>query len=315
MSAFAPDSSSGYTFGMCHRARDVLLAVLALCFTATATAEEQKAVKPFAESMLGTEAGQMRDDNGLKMKLVWCPPGFLRGNEPAPEAAGNAEPAAAVNVLVSHGYWIGKYEVTQAQWTALMQTAPWKNQALTKEGDDFPASFVSADDALKFCSTLTDAERAAGRIGSDWEYTLPTHAQWVLACRARTDTRFSFGDDASQLGAYAWYEANASGAGESFAHRVGQKQPNAWGIHDMYGNVAEWCRDYFSPEPVSPARRDPEVTGKDEHRLNLGGAWNSSVAACNHTSRGYFWANKGAELIGFRVVLTPVRPAAETPAK
>jgi formylglycine-generating enzyme required for sulfatase activity len=150
-----------------------------------------------------------------------------------------------VKVFVTTGYWLGKYEVTQAEWKQLMRTEPWKGKNPTKDGDDSPATYVSWDDAMAFCRKLTEQERQSGRLPSDWEYNLPTEAQWERACRARAQTKFSFGDDASKLGEYAWFNGNAGNAGEQYAHRVGQKKPNPWGLCDMHGNVWEWCRDDY----------------------------------------------------------------------
>src|SRR4029078_11049544 len=125
----------------------------------------------------------------------------------------------------------------------------------TKEGGDFPTTWVNWVEAMEFGRRLTERERKAGRLPDDWEYTLPNEAQWERACRARNETKFSFGDDESSLGEYAWYHKNANGIGEKHPHRVGQKKPNPWGLHDMYGNVCEWCRDYFSES--RPSGRDP----------------------------------------------------------
>ncbi len=133
-----------------------------------------------------------------------------------------------MKVFLKKGYWLGKFEVTQFEWKQVMQTEPWKGQKFTKEGADYPATFVSWDDATDFCSKLTEQERQAGRLSNDWAYMLPTEAQWERACRARTETRFSFGDDQSKLGEYAWYGVNAFDAGEQYAHRVGQKKANPW---------------------------------------------------------------------------------------
>ncbi len=101
-----------------------------------------------------------------------------------------------VQVTLTTGFWLGQYEVTQAEWRRIMQTAPWSGQDSVKEGDEYSASYISWGGATIFCEKLTKQERAAGRLPAEWEYTLPTEAQWEYACRAGTTFRFSFGDDA-----------------------------------------------------------------------------------------------------------------------
>jgi formylglycine-generating enzyme required for sulfatase activity len=130
---------------------------------------------------------------------------------------------------------------------------------------------------------MTNLERAAGRLPAGWEYTLPTEAQWERACRARTETRFSFGDDESNLGDYAWFEDNAWNAGEEFAHRVGLKKANPWGLHDMYGNVNEWCRDYFAEK--LPGGRDPEVTADGKYRIFRSGGFGATAGSFGRLSQ------------------------------
>jgi formylglycine-generating enzyme required for sulfatase activity len=266
------------------------------------------------------------------MKLVWCPPGIftMTGYEDVEEATSNDNEAendsndadnrekpapkphttvrTPVKVFLKDGYWLGKYEVTQTEWNQVMSTKPWKGRIHRMEGDDFPVTYVSWDDAMQFCRKLTKREREAGQLPDGWEYTLPTEAQWERACRARTETNFSFGDDTSKLGEYAWFHDNASSAGESYAHRVGQKKPNPWGLCDMHGNVWEWCRDYYT-EKV-PGGRDPEVTKKALNHVLRGGYWSHDAIGCMSASR--YWYSPGSRpesgTYGFRPALSSVQP-------
>jgi formylglycine-generating enzyme required for sulfatase activity len=294
-----------------------------------------KTPSPAIDPMLGKEAGEVRDDNGLKLKLVWCPRGSLTMEELEPVGDFDPNDRAArrralsnrkvtpVKVSLTHGYWIGKYEVTQSEWKQLMKTEPWKHDqrairmGTAKEGADYPATYVNWDDATDFCDELTKRERQAGRLSNEWEYTLPTEAQWEHACRAGTETKFSFGDDASKFGEYAWFINNAMRAGEQYAHRVGEKKPNRWGLHDMYGNVWEWCRDVYTEK--LPGGRDPEVTpddaplekrdARDWHRVIRGSAWPYAPKGSAYRMGGLQrWSTpSGYDDLGFRLALSAVR--------
>jgi formylglycine-generating enzyme required for sulfatase activity len=257
--------------------------------------------KPADDALKGKEAGEVRDDNGLKIKLVWCPPGFVRMGDI------DEEP---VNAFVTRGYWIGKFEVTQLEWKRVMGTEPWNGKPFVKAGDDIPVTWVNWDDSLAFCRSLTEQEREAGRLPAGWEYTLPTEAQWERACRARTETMFSFGDDAAKLGDYAWTRDNAMNGGEQHAHPVGQKKPNPWGLYDMHGNVFEWCRDVYIQK--LPGGRDPETTGEGSRRMFRGGSWCVEGSYCRSANRK--WTPPQREYValgvGFRVALCALPPAA-----
>ncbi len=112
---------------------------------------------------------------------------------------------------------------------------------------DCPATHVSWVDATEFCKKLTAIERKARMLRGE-EYRLPTEAEWEYACRAGTKTTYSFGDDEKQLGEYAWFDGNALNAGEEYAHKVGLKKSNPWGLHDMYGKLREWCSDRYGDQ-------------------------------------------------------------------
>jgi formylglycine-generating enzyme required for sulfatase activity len=308
----------------------IIAAVAFLWMAETKSDEPAKGPPPAVDPIRGKAPGEIRDDNGLKLKLVWCPPGFLtmeqveeitepaaeKDNEPADDDDPNDKPAlkpqkiiTPVKVFLTRGYWLGKYEVTQSEWKQVMKTEPWKGQDFTKEGADFPATWISWEDATDFCRKLTEQDRQAGRLPKDWGYTLPTEAQWEYGCRARTQTKFSFGDDESKLSDYAWFDVNSKNAGELYAHLVGQKKANPWGLFDMHGNVFEWCRDVYTEK--LPGGRDPEVkpdekTGGSD-RVRRGGCWFSVAAYCR--SGGYrYWSEPDyrSDFSGFRVALSAI---------
>jgi formylglycine-generating enzyme required for sulfatase activity len=136
---------------------------------------------------------------------------------------------------------------------------------------------------MSFCRTLTETERSAGRLPQDWEYMLPTEAQWEYACRAGTRTRYSFGDDADELGPYAWLGGNAGDLGEQYAHEVGRKLHNAWNLHDMHGNAWEWCLDCYNG--TLPEGSKPEPTSNGSFRVVRGGGWNDIAWHCRSAIR------------------------------
>jgi formylglycine-generating enzyme required for sulfatase activity len=262
-----------------------------------------------ATNLEGRRAGEERADNGLKMKLVWCPAGeFTMGSSDSDKDAGDDE-KPAVKVTLTRGFWLGKNEVTQREWGRIIGTTPWKKFDNAKTGADYPAWFVDWQDATEFCRDLTDAERQAGRLPKGWEYTLPTEAQWEYGCRARDTSSFSFGDDADKLSNYAWFRKNSGDIGDDYPHRVAQKKPNGWGLYDMHGNVAEWCRDRLSSHKYKlPAGGDAEDTSeRGDWRVQRGGAWFGAAAECRSAYRYFTLGNFGDHRAGFRVALCPVK--------
>ena len=155
---------------------------------------------------------------------------------------------AQVAVTISRSFYLGKYVVTQGEFKAVMGKTPWAGKKNVKEGNDYPATFVNGRDVREFCRKLTEREAMAGRLPQGWRYDLPTEAQWEYACRAATTTAYSFGNDAGKLSEYAWWgglEGDANAKDGQYAHRVGQKKPNPWGLYDMHGNVQEPCLDAY----------------------------------------------------------------------
>ncbi len=179
------------------------------------SADEPAGKKDSDRSFAGTKAGQQIADNVLLTSLVWVPQGkFLMGSPPT--EPGHRANEGPVEVTLTAGFWLGKYGVTQSEWENMMHTTPWRGKKDVLEGDNYPASFISWYDAMKFCERLTRYERGEGRLPAGWRYTLPTEAQWEYACRAGTTTAFSFGDDAALIGDYGWYDGNTVRRGERF---------------------------------------------------------------------------------------------------
>jgi formylglycine-generating enzyme required for sulfatase activity len=148
------------------------------------------------------------------MELILIPPGEF-------EIEGE-------KVSLADAYYLGKTEVTQSQWAAVMGTD--RGEGGEASSGNRPVAFVSWTGAMEFCERLTAKEERG-------TYRLPSEAEWEFACRAGTSTKYSFGEDPAELGQYAWISHNTRDAGEPFAHEVGLKKPNAFGLFDMHGNV------------------------------------------------------------------------------
>jgi len=139
--------------------------------------------------------------NTIGMELIEIPAGTFTMGSPVGEK-GRQENAEQVTVTLTKPFSLGKTEVTQGQWKQVMGTEPWKSKDFLKADKDYPATYVSWDDATAFCQNLLEIERKAGKLKADEEYRLATEAEWEHACRAATTTAYSFGDDESKLGEY-----------------------------------------------------------------------------------------------------------------
>jgi formylglycine-generating enzyme required for sulfatase activity len=200
-------------------------------------------------------------------------------------------------VTISREFYMGETEVTQGQWTEIMGTQPWEDSDYVEEGDEYPATFVSWEDAEEFCRRLSDREKRS--------YRLPTEAEWEYACRGGSQTRYSFGDSNSRLSEYGWFDSNAWEIGEKYAHLVKQKKPNLFGLYDMHGNVFEWCSDWYG-DYSSDAVVDPVGPSEGTLRVRRGGScyWEAELTRCAYRSRDD-QGNPGRVNAGFRVVMSP----------
>jgi len=259
--------------------------------------------KPTAAIEVRTEGEHMHFDfgDGVLMKLVLIPAGKFVMGSPETEEGRDMHEGPRREVTITEPFYMGTTEVTQAQWKAVMGTEPWKEWKYSKENIDHAASGINWNDASAFCQKLSQLTGRAVR--------LPTEAEWEYACRAGSTTRFYYGEDpdCSRLREYAWYEDDAGPNDQEYAQAVGRKAPNAWGLHDMHGNVEEWCRDWYDPEfYVQQENVNPENTTRiTGYRVLRGGSW-WDTAPC------YRSASRSADLpgfphcrFGFRVVVSP----------
>ncbi len=248
------------------------------------------------------------------MAMVWCPPGkFMMGSpasEPGRQPFGPNE--AQHEVTLTQGFWLGKYEVTQRQWRAVMGANPshfpekdvirwklwkweipvWRKDFLVNRWS-LPVEQMSRDDCQEFCQ----------RAGSG--FRLPTEAEWESACRAGSVKAYAGTGRLEDMG---WYDDNSGYS----SHPVGRKQPNAWGLHDMHGNVWEWCQDRYDTYPAG-AVTDPAGPVTGANRVIRGGCWRDNASGCRAAIRysyepGFRYSYEPGfryDFLGFRAAFAP----------
>ncbi len=269
-------------------------------------------------------------EDGIKMEFMPVPAGhFMMGSN-----EGDDDERPVRRVEFHRPFWIAKTEVTNQQYDQYEQFKQLyvpelskqknekqkrnleKNEVLMSMGAEYPVCYVSWYDAMEFCKWLTKKERRRGRLPEGYEYTLPTEAEWEYACRAGTT-----GSYAGNVDSMAWYKKNSGGR----TNPVGQRKPNAWGLHDMHGNVWEWCVDdwyaSYANAPVNGSQRgdahdEYEVDRSrideagnmyrlhsPEHRVVRGGSWRYSALACRSANRYYHTPDYSLNYLGFRPIV------------
>jgi len=223
----------------------------------------------------------------VTMKLVLIPAGkFMMGSPDSEQGLSKVE-GPQHEVTISKPFYMGVTEVTQAQYKAVMGTNPSDFIGATN-----PVDSVSWNEATEFCNKLSVKARQAAR--------LPTEAEWEYACRAGTQTAFSFGDDSAALGDYAWWVGNSGNRTQP----VGQKKPNAWDLCDMHGNVMEWCADWWRGDYPKGMVTDPEGPASGNHRVLRGGNWFDKPYFCRSAYRSSCLPDLRGSMYGFRVVVS-----------
>lgn len=276
----------------------LLVLVLSACVSEAPRAPVELRTDAFA----GLRAGDERKIEGIS--LCWCPPGtFIMGSPPTePERRPGED---QIQVTLTRGFWMGKFEVTQAHWKQVMGHLPGELTTELPAGDDLPVGNVNFAEAEQFCRQLTELARASGGLPRDWEFRLPTEAQWEYACRAGSTTATAFGDQLSSKQAnFKGQPYNGAVPGPSLGHaaKVGSYPPNAWGLHDMHGNTFEWCRDWYHPK--LPGGIDPDLyLMPARSRVRRGGAWTDEGWPCRSAFRLRFEPERRYDHIGFRVAV------------
>jgi len=200
-------------------------------------------------------------------------------------------------VTITRDFWIGKYEVTQGEFSAVLG----RNPSHFPGEPNRPVEKVTFLDASAYCAAITQRERKAERLPPGYEYRLPSEAEWEYACRAGTTNLFSFGDDPGMADQFAWTAENS----EATTHPVGLKRPNPWGLYDMHGNVWEWCLDWFAPYPAAPLT-NPAGPANSKFKVFRGGGWNQDIEYARSANRFMMSPSNGIHFVGFRMALGPI---------
>ena len=247
---------------------------------------------------------------GVTLELVYIKPGtFVMGGESTTDGKFNCIEVPKHEVKLTRGFYLGKYEVTQAQYQSIMGANPSKS---TKD-PNCPVDCVAEGNATDFCKKLAAKTGQAVR--------LPTEAEWEYACRAGTTTKTFIGDDPAQLGEYDWLMDNAGGK----SHPVGQKKPNPWGLYDLYGNVCErvadrYARDYYANSPKEdPTGFSQGVKSRFEYKINIPKsgtyALTARVVANNYDQKLIISVNGGTSEVAMMMPFTCGRWKDSEPVK
>jgi formylglycine-generating enzyme required for sulfatase activity len=287
-------------------------------------------------SSYGTDEGRAWTISDLDLELVPIPAGEFTMGSPVSESGHSKDEGPQTRVIITRAFWLGKFEVTQGQWEALIGRNP---SHFVDSGPGAPVENVSWTQAMEFCKKLTERERSAGRLPEGYEYTLPTEAQWEYACRAGTT-----GPYAGDLDAMAWYghsdpapdpglsiyeiarEVEASEVDrkkmeverkkieEKSVEKIKRARPqavwqaraNAWGLYNMHGNVWEWCFDRYGNYPGGRVT-DPTGLSSGFNRVRRGGSYDTSELYCRSAYRNGIVPNYRSDDLGFRLALAPAR--------
>jgi sulfatase modifying factor 1 len=250
----------------------------------------------------------------VSTNMLWVSPGTFVMGSPSNEVQ-RAASETPHTVTLTRGFYVKKFLVTQAEYLSLMNTNPSYFNTNNGFVQDLqrPVEQVSWANATNYCAALTQQERVAGRIFADWSYRLPTEAEWEYACRAGTATPFYLGNDllsgaANFNGQFEYIGGfgtsnNASGINLNRTVAVGGYAANGGGLHDMAGNVWEWCSDWFANFTTASAI-DPQGPATGTARVFRGGAFNVPGRDCRSAARASTNPALGANTVGFRVVLS-----------
>jgi formylglycine-generating enzyme required for sulfatase activity len=247
-------------------------------------------------------------NSSIQLQMLWVEPGTFTMGSPTTEANRQSDRENQHIVKISKGFYLGKYEITQAQYEAVMtgntdglnaKPSNWSNNS------NRPVEVVSWTDIQTFLTRLNSAEQASGNLPSGWSYVLPTESQWEYACRAGTSTAYFWGNDINSSRAnYNWSGSYNDGNDSKQTVDVGQFAPNPWGFFDMHGNVWEWTNDWYQAVyPTGNPVVDPTGPLSGSVRILRGGSWGPGGNFVRSSLRFPFPPNSKNNAIGFRVSL------------
>ncbi len=250
----------------------------------------------------------------IGMEMIFCPPGTFMMGSPTTETGRDGDETQH-QVTLTNGFYLGKHEVTQAQYQTVMNG---NSEGLSADPSQFkgsnrPVEKVSWEDAQIFLTRLNAIEQSAGRLPNGWKYVLPTEAEWEYACRAGTTTAYSWGNDINSSRAnYNWDGGPYDGNDSKQTVNVGQFSANPWGFFDLHGNVWEWVHDWKA-NYFSGAQSDPEGPASGSNRVRRGGSWFTGGTALRSAMRGYSTPSARSSQVGFRVGFQAVKPDMANP--
>jgi formylglycine-generating enzyme required for sulfatase activity len=232
---------------------------------------------------------------GITLEMVYIPPGEFDMGSPEAEKNRQLDEGPVRKVGISRGFFLGKYEITQAQWKAIMKENPSVFHGF-EDSDRRPVERVTWEDCQLFVKRLNARGKGVFR--------LPTEAEWEYACRAGSAERFPWGVDLAYSGLFehAWFFSRSEGT----SHPVGSKEPNAWGLYDMHGNVWEWVADWYGPYPSEP-QIDPLGPESGQKKVIRGGSWFNEPEALRSANRNAHHIQSRQTNTGLRVVLEATR--------
>ena len=250
----------------------------------------------------------------ISMEMIFCPPGTFTMGSPTSET-GRGTDETQHQVTLTNGFYLGKYEVTQAQYQTVMNG---NSEGLNADPSQFkgsnrPVERASWEDAQIFLSRLNSIEQSAGRLPNGWKYVLPTEAEWEYACRAGTTTAYSWGNDINSSRAnYNWDGGANDGNDSKQTVNIGQFSANPWGFFDMHGNVWEWVHDWKA-NYLTGAQTDPEGPASGSLRVRRGGSWHDGGTTLRSARRLYDPPSNRYNHLGFRVGFQAVKPDEANP--